>query len=224
MDLNVGDGRVPEGVYGRLTVTGNAGLDDGVVFDALDVAEGTLDAPRIEGGRLTLDGGTVRCHGDMVVGRVRGHGRMVVDGGIDCDGMDLVGSVECLGVIRCAGAMRVNGRLTDASSITAQSTEVNGVLRGRTLDSRVFELRPLPSRLLFRLGAGDYAATSMLTRLAARRIDAEGLVCGHLAARIISLREGCRVERIDCSESLGMDWSSSATVICGAGRRVRLRA
>ena len=75
---------IGKGVYGTIGVDQRSRLADGAHFHTMIVTS-TLEASVIEGDKLVIKSGIVRCDGDIRVSSISGSGDIEVGGDIICD-------------------------------------------------------------------------------------------------------------------------------------------
>ncbi|WP_338069971.1 polymer-forming cytoskeletal protein [Bifidobacterium felsineum] len=213
---------VHSGIYDLIDVEDDATFANGVRFRTVMV-EGTLEAPKIQGDSLIIDNGIVRCSGRIHVRRISGRGTLEVKGDIICESIEMTGSVNTDGNIRCSGDMNITGALRNVHHIIADNLSMHGVLHGNDIDGRVFFTQPLHSTMFSRFGMPDYQAQSRVTLIKASEVSACKLICRTIKADSASLREGSAVEHAICSTTLGTDTTSNVMLLKGACRRVHLR-
>ena len=130
---------IGKGVYGTIGVDQRSRLADGAHFHTMIVTS-TLEASVIEGDKLVIKSGIVRCDGDIRVSSISGSGDIEVGGDIICDEITFTGKLRCNGDIVCSGNLSVNGSL-GTRHISGQTVRLNGVLKGHDVNSRGLEVR-----------------------------------------------------------------------------------
>ena len=121
---------IGKGVYGTIGVDQRSRLADGAHFHTMIVTS-TLEASVIEGDKLVIKSGIVRCDGDIRVSSISGSGDIEVGGDIICDEITFTGKLRCNGDIVCSGNLSVNGSL-GTRHISGQTVRLNGVLKVMT--------------------------------------------------------------------------------------------
>lgn len=81
---------IGKGVYGTIGVDQRSRLADGAHFHTMIVTS-TLEASVIEGDKLVIKSGIVRCDGDIRVSSISGSGDIEVGGDIICDEITFTG-------------------------------------------------------------------------------------------------------------------------------------
>ena len=84
---------IGKGVYGTIGVDQRSRLADGAHFHTMIVTS-TLEASVIEGDKLVIKSGIVRCDGDIRVSSISGSGDIEVGGDIICDEITLNGVLK----------------------------------------------------------------------------------------------------------------------------------
>ena len=97
---------IGKGVYGTIGVDQRSRLADGAHFHTMIVTS-TLEASVIEGDKLVIKSGIVRCDGDIRVSSISGSGDIEVGGDIICDEITFTGKLRCNGDIVCSGNLSV---------------------------------------------------------------------------------------------------------------------
>lgn len=212
MDLTVNGGAISAGRYDTVVVNGDARMEPDVAFGLLRLRSGTLTATRLRGGVLEC-AGVVRCSQDMVVGHVRGHGILLVDGDLVCRTMRFVGTLRCRGSIRCAADLHVDGRLEDRRDIEARNMTLVGVLDAGDLRTGALALSPFEGHLLRRLGMTEYLGGSRARTVRAANVEASGLTCRSIMADQVTLRDGSQAGRVLFTRDLSLDASSDVALM-----------
>ena len=114
---------IGKGVYGTIGVDQRSRLADGAHFHTMIVTS-TLEASVIEGDKLVIKSGIVRCDGDIRVSSISGSGDIEVGGDIICDEITFTGKLRCNGDIVCSGNLSVNGSL-GTRHISGQTVRLN---------------------------------------------------------------------------------------------------
>ena len=197
---------IGKGVYGTIGVDQRSRLADGAHFHTMIVTS-TLEASVIEGDKLVIKSGIVRCDGDIRVSSISGSGDIEVGGDIICDEITFTGKLRCNGDIVCSGNLSVNGSL-GTRHISGQTVRLNGVLKGHDVNSRALEVHPL---------------RSTVRHITAVTVEANHLQCRTLTADSAMLRNGSAVESATCATALGIDRTSSVLLVNGDCQRIHLK-
>lgn len=88
---------IGKGVYGTIGVDQRSRLADGAHFHTMIVTS-TLEASVIEGDKLVIKSGIVRCDGDIRVFSISGSGDIEVGGDIICDEITFTGKLRCTAI------------------------------------------------------------------------------------------------------------------------------
>ena len=198
---------IGKGVYGTIGVDQRSRLADGAHFHTMIVTS-TLEASVIEGDKLVIKSGIVRCDGDIRVSSISGSGDIEVGGDIICDEITFTGKLRCNGDIVCSGNLSVNGSL-GTRHISGQTVRLNGVLKGHDVNSRALEVHPLRSTMFSRFDMDGYEDGSTVRRT--------------LTADSAMLRNGSAVESATCATALGIDRTSSVLLVNGDCQRIHLK-
>lgn len=172
---------------------------------------------------LILDNATLQCFSDLRAHRISGNGRIYVNGALECDSLDLTGDLETHGDITCSGTLNVNGSLINTRRVTADTIILNGACKGRELDGRDLDIRPLNSAMFARFGMNRFDAGIEVAQINANQLKAQGLNCQSLKANKALLRNGSHVQSAICDAALGTDRTSSVILVGGDCRRVHLK-
>ena len=194
---------IGKGVYGTIGVDQRSRLADGAHFHTMIVTS-TLEASVIEGDKLVIKSGIVRCDGDIRVSSISGSGDIEVGGDIICDEITFTGKLRCNGDIVCSGNLSVNGSL-GTRHISGQTVRLNGVLKGHDVNSRALEVHPLRSTMFSRFDMDGYEDGSTVRHITAVTVEANHLQCRTLTADSAMLRNGSAVESATCATALGID-------------------
>ena len=187
---------IGKGVYGTIGVDQRSRLADGAHFHTMIVTS-TLEASVIEGDKLVIKSGIVRCDGDIRVSSISG---------------DIV----------CSGNLSVNGSL-GTRHISGQTVRLNGVLKGHDVNSRALEVHPLRSTMFSRFDMDGYEDGSTVRHITAVTVEANHLQCRTLTADSAMLRNGSAVESATCATALGIDRTSSVLLVNGDCQRIHLK-
>lgn len=166
---------IGKGVYGTIGVDQRSRLADGAHFHTMIVTS-TLEASVIEGDKLVIKSGIVRCDGDIRVSSISGSGDIEVGGDIICDEITFTGKLRCNGDIVCSGNLSVNGSL-GTRHISGQTVRLNGVLKGHDVNSRALEVHPLRSTMFSRFDMDGYEDGSTVRHITAVTVEANHLQC-----------------------------------------------
>ena len=164
---------IGKGVYGTIGVDQRSRLADGAHFHTMIVTS-TLEASVIEGDKLVIKSGIVRCDGDIRVSSISGSGDIEVGGDIICDEITFTGKLRCNGDIVCSGNLSVNGSL-GTRHISGQTVRLNGVLKGHDVNSRALEVHPLRSTMFSRFDMDGYEDGSTVRHITAVTVEANHL-------------------------------------------------
>ena len=189
---------IGKGVYGTIGVDQRSRLADGAHFHTMIVTS-TLEASVIEGDKLVIKSGIVRCDGDIRVSSISGSGDIV-----------------------CSGNLSVNGSL-GTRHISGQTVRLNGVLKGHDVNSRALEVHPLRSTMFSRFDMDGYEDGSTVRHITAVTVEANHLQCRTLTADSAMLRNGSAVESATCATALGVDRTSSVLLVNGDCQRIHLK-
>ena len=99
---------IGKGVYGTIGVDQRSRLADGAHFHTMIVTS-TLEASVIEGDKLVIKSGIVRCDGDIRVSSISGSGDIEVGGDIICDEITFTGKLRCNDNARFFAHFRIPG-------------------------------------------------------------------------------------------------------------------
>lgn len=88
---------IGKGVYGTIGVDQRSRLADGAHFHTMIVTS-TLEASVIEGDKLVIKSGIVRCDGDIRVSSISGSGDIEVGGDIICDEITLPANYDATAI------------------------------------------------------------------------------------------------------------------------------
>ncbi len=171
---------IGKGAYGTIGVDQRSRLADGAHFHTM-IATSTLEASVIEGDKLVIKSGIVRCDGDIRVSSISGSGDIEVGGDIICDEITFTGKLRCNGDIVCSGNLSVNGSL-GTRHISGQTVRLNGVLKGHDINSRALEVHPLHSTMFSRFDMDGYEDGSTVRHITAVTVEANHLQCRTLTA------------------------------------------
>ena len=202
---------IGKGVYGTIGVDQRSRLADGAHFHTMIVTS-TLEASVIEGDKLVIKSGIVRCDGDIRVSSISGSGDIEVGGD----------KLRCNGDIVCSGNLSVNGSL-GTRHISGQTVRLNGVLKGHDVNSRALEVHPLRSTMFSRFDMDGYEDGSTVRQITAVTVEANHLQCRTLTADSAMLRNGSAVESATCATALGIDRTSSVLLVNGDCQRIHLK-
>lgn len=212
---------IGKGVYGTIGVDQRSRLADGAHFHTMIVTS-TLEASVIEGDKLVIKSGIVRCDGDIRVFSISGSGDIEVGGDIICDEITFTGKLRCNGDIVCSGNLSVNGSL-GTRHISGQTVRLNGVLKGHDVNSRALEVHPLRSTMFSRFDMDGYEDGSTVRHITAVTVEANHLQCQTLTADSAMLRNGSAVESATCATAIGIDRTSSVLLVNGDCQRIHLK-
>lgn len=212
---------IGKGAYGTIGVDQRSRLADGAHFHTMIVTS-TLEASVIEGDKLVIKSGIVRCDGDIRVSSISGSGDIEVGGDIICDEITFTGKLRCNGDIVCSGNLSVNGSL-GTRHISGQTVRLNGVLKGHDVNSRALEVHPLRSTMFSRFDMDGYEDGSTVRHITAVTVEANHLQCRTLTADSAMLRNGSAVESATCATALGIDRTSSVLLVNGDCQRIHLK-
>ncbi|NMM93564.1 hypothetical protein [Bifidobacterium oedipodis] len=182
-----------------------------------------LDAHGIICDCLILDNGTLQCFADLHAHRISGNGCIRINGALECDSLDLTGDLETHGEIICSGTLNINGSLINTRRVTADTIILNGACKGRELDGRNLDIRPLNSNMFARFGMNRFDAGIEVVQINANQLKAQGLRCQSLKANKALLRNDSHVQSAICDAALGTDRTSSVVLVGGDCRRVHLK-
>ena len=200
---------IGKGVYGTIGVDQRSRLADGAHFHTMIVTS-TLEASVIEGDKLVIKSGIVRCDGDIRVSSISGSGDIEVGGDIICDEITFTGNLS------------VNGSL-GTRHISGQTVRLNGVLKGHDVNSRALEVHPLRSTMFSRFDMDGYEDGSTVRHITAVTVEANHLQCRTLTADSAMLRNGSAVESATCATALGIDRTSGVLLVNGDCQRIHLK-
>ena len=117
---------IGKGVYGTIGVDQRSRLADGAHFHTMIVTS-TLEASVIEGDKLVIKSGIVRCDGDIRVSSISGSGDIEVGGDIICDEITFTGKLRCFLVLIWMG-MRMAARFAISQPSRLKPTICNARL------------------------------------------------------------------------------------------------
>lgn len=180
------------------------------------IVTSTLEASVIEGDKLVIKSGIVRCDGDIRVFSISGSGDII------CDEITFTGKLRCNGDIVCSGNLSVNGSL-GTRHISGQTVRLNGVLKGHDINSRALEVHPLRSTMFSRFDMDGYEDGSTVRHITAVTVEANHLQCRTLTADSAMLRNGSAVESATCATAIGIDRTSSVLLVNGDCQRIHLK-
>lgn len=212
-----GDGTVAPGTYGTITLNGagtvtgdvacselkinGAGTCNGSVkADTITVnGTGTFNGP-VQAGELTANG-NVDVRAGVGVGMLRVRGSVTTDGGVNAREIDLKGDLKTGGAVK---AEKLHGEGRFAVSGALEATDIELRLHAKSSATEV-----TCTRMILRAPDGLTAVIAAFTdrELAAHTVRGDELelisvVASLVSGRRVTLGEGCRVGRVEYSETL----------------------
>lgn len=211
---------IGKGVYGTIGVDQRSRLADGAHFHTMIVTS-TLEASVIEGDKLVIKSGIVRCDGDIRVSSISGSGDIEVGGDIICDEITFTGKLRCNGDIVCSGNLSVNGSL-GTRHISGQTVRLNGVLKGHDVNSRALEVHPLRSTMFSRFDMDGYEDGSTVRHITAVTVEANHLQADFDGGLRQATQRQCGGSAT-CATATGIDRTSSVLLVNGDCQRIHLK-
>lgn len=212
-----GDGTVPEGTYGTITLNGAGTVTGDIVCAELKVngagrCRGAVRADRITvNGSATFDGsvqagefivnGNADVHAGMGVARLKVFGSLTLDGGVAAHEFELKGEIRTGGDLS-ANRVSGHGRVIVNGDLRADDIDLR--LNGRSSAKDV-----VGGRIILRAPEGFAAVLSAIVdrELKANSVSGTELqlidtVTSLVRGTTVTLGEGCRIGRAEYSEAL----------------------
>ncbi|BDR54869.1 hypothetical protein KIMH_09800 [Bombiscardovia apis] len=214
-------GTIPTGTYGHIEARGNVCMEPGVRFRTMNI-DGDLVGSDMIGSSLHLNGSLHLPTGSLRVFNLHGRGRVLGQGDIYADCIDIEGLINTEGRIIAKRYLKFCGLMEGQTNIVSRDVSILGVIHVETLLASHVRIETMHPKVVPLKDVKWMVRHSEIGTLICHYAELHKCGCNLVQSNIINLREGTFVYDAVCTDTITTDKKSAAVMTLGGAKRLHV--